>query len=202
MSQVWQLIFGLMALPALFLSTWLETITERTREGDGFVGEGGTGKDDLREDKNDDDNAIEREDADIGNTGDLGGDVNTGDDMAYGGGSGEDEENVGDVSIGTHNAANTKNNNTFDGNVREDELLGDGGSGDVDGAADAMGEKERDGESLISGGDGEDRRESENGQDEQNVDQGMNLVLKSATILPGQIENWPYGNGTLYNSTI
>ena len=42
----------------------------------------------------------------------------------------------------------------------------------------------------------------ENGQDEQNVDQGMNLVIKSATILPGQIENWPYGNGTLYNSTI
>ena len=42
----------------------------------------------------------------------------------------------------------------------------------------------------------------ENGQDEQNVNQGMNLVLNSATILRGQIENWLYGNRTLYNLTI
>ena len=48
----------------------------------------------------------------------------------------------------------------------------------------------------------EDVEELENGQDDQNDYQGMNLVLKSATILRGQIENWLYGNGTLCNLTI
>ena len=48
----------------------------------------------------------------------------------------------------------------------------------------------------------EDGGESENGQDKPNDYQGMNLVLKSATILWGQIENWLYGNGTLCNLTI
>ena len=48
----------------------------------------------------------------------------------------------------------------------------------------------------------EDGGESENGQDKPNDYQGMNLVLKSATILWGQIENWLYGNGTLRNLTI
>ena len=48
----------------------------------------------------------------------------------------------------------------------------------------------------------EDVEELENGQDDQNDYQGMNLVLKSATILRGQNENWLYGNGTLCNLTI